>query len=369
MHNILDYLTWRGDLAFSGKHPFNEVDDLILARFSYLPFHLIKFSSYETIQTVSQKLLKVKSKDFCWPDDYKLAHLLVDSARFKNLRVFNFVQHHDTKAERQFAAITIRISRRRLYASFMGTDNTIAGWKEDLNLSFMENTPAQLDGVNYIRRLARRYPFSKILIGGHSKGGNIAIYSALENPKSIQRRIISVSNYDGPGFNEKIIQGEHDWKIIERVTTYIAQGSVFGRLLRHPERQLVVLSHGKGIYQHDVYTWEIDGDQFVSARSSTRSNIIDAAMTKWISRASMAERKLMTDCIYHIVSFATPDHTIDLSSTPVDWLKKAPSMLAAFAKLPASERKIINDLIKRFAESYYQTVKLSRSTTQKTQKS
>lgn len=361
MTNILNYLTWRGDLPLSSRHPFNEVDDLILARFSYLPFHKISLSRGDTIATVARKMHTFTESDFSLPNDQILIKQLADSARFKNLKVFHFVHHHDPAAERQFAAIAIRLSLRSIYVSYMGTDSTIAGWKEDLNFSFMENTPAQLDAVSYLRYLARRYPLSKFRIGGHSKGGNLAIYAALENPKSVQRRLISVSNYDGPGFNEKNIQGKHDWQAIERVTSFISQGSVFGRLLRHPEKQVVVYSNGKGIWQHDIYTWEIDGDHFVSAEPTRRSNIIDAATTKWFSKASMSERQLMMDCIYRLVSAASPDQTIDITAPASTWLKKAPTMLATFTKLPASERKVINDLLKRFAKAYYETFKLSRA--------
>lgn len=359
MTNILNYLTWRGDLPFSSRHPFNSVDDLILARFSYLPFRKIKLARRETIATVAQKMCSLPASDFCLPNDQALIKCLADSARFRNLKVFGFTDHHDSSTERQFTAIAIRLSIRQIYASFMGTDSTITGWKEDLNFSFMENTPAQLDGVKYIHRLAWRYPLSNLRLGGHSKGGNLAIYAALENPQSIQRRILSVSNYDGPGFNEKIIQGRHDWRMLKRITSFITQGSVFGRLLHHPERQVVVHSNGKGIWQHDIYTWEVDGDHFVSAQSTRRSNIIDAATTKWISRASISERRLMTDCIYRLVSSASPDQTIDITSSAATWLKKAPAMVATFAKLPASERKVFNDLLKRFAKAYYETLKSS----------
>lgn len=34
MSNILDYIKWRGDLTIQND-PFNEIDSLILSRFSY----------------------------------------------------------------------------------------------------------------------------------------------------------------------------------------------------------------------------------------------------------------------------------------------------------------------------------------------
>ena len=37
MANMLDYLKWRGDLSLE-QDDLNEIDNLILTRFSYLPF-------------------------------------------------------------------------------------------------------------------------------------------------------------------------------------------------------------------------------------------------------------------------------------------------------------------------------------------
>ena len=42
MANINDYLLWRGDLPINDKFRFNEIDSMILARFSYLRFDKIK---------------------------------------------------------------------------------------------------------------------------------------------------------------------------------------------------------------------------------------------------------------------------------------------------------------------------------------
>ena len=47
------------------------------------------------------------------------------------------------------------LSGGECYIAFRGTDLTIAGWKEDLNMSFM-TVPSQKEAVAYTERTARR---------------------------------------------------------------------------------------------------------------------------------------------------------------------------------------------------------------------
>ena len=168
MPNIHDYLLWRGDLSLNSS-PFCEIDDMILARFSYMPFSKIELDSVETIETISKKLENFKDEDFSYHGDKELIKLMGKSTRFKNMHVTDFISHTDTKIEKQFAAITIHIDDNNMYISFNGTDDTLVGWKEDFNLSFMENIPSQIDGTNYLKKQAQKND-KFIRLGGHSKG-------------------------------------------------------------------------------------------------------------------------------------------------------------------------------------------------------
>lgn len=168
MPNIHDYLLWRGDLELTSS-PFCEADDMILARFSYMPFNKIEITHYDTIETISKKFKEFKNEDFAYPGDMELINLMGKSNRFKNMHLNDFVSITDVKSEKQFAAVTIHLDDNNMYISFNGTDDSIIGWKEDFNLSFMDNIPSHKEGTNYLEKQAQKNNKS-IRLGGHSKG-------------------------------------------------------------------------------------------------------------------------------------------------------------------------------------------------------
>ena len=184
MANINDYLLWRGDIPISTKYKFNEIDSMILARFSYLLFDRITMKQVETIQSISKKMKDFDNGEFLYNGDKELITYLGESERFKNMLVTDYVKINDTKTEKQFSAITIHISSREMYVSYIGTDSTINGWKEDFNMAFMDNVPCQIAGTEYLEKVSKKHYNKKIRIGGHSKGGNVAVYSTLTSPKN-----------------------------------------------------------------------------------------------------------------------------------------------------------------------------------------
>ena len=254
MSNIIDYIKWRGDLSFS-QAPINEIDNIILARFSYLPFKYIELNDMETIESISNKMKDFDIERFLWDDDKEFIQILGQANRYKNLKTLNYVEIFDGAAEKQFAAITIMLPNKISYISFRGTDSSLVGWKEDFNMGFMENVPSQKEAVNYLNNIAKKNR-DKLIIGGHSKGGNLAVYSAIFCEDKIKNRIERVINADGPGFDKSVIQTENYKKILNKIETYIPQSSIVGRLLEHEEEYQVVKSIQKGVMQHDIYSME-----------------------------------------------------------------------------------------------------------------
>lgn len=168
MPNIIDYIDWRGDISLENSK-FNELDNMIMSRISYLPFEEIKMTEIETIKTISKKFKKVKEEKFNIKDDKKLIEKIGNSNRFKNLLITDYYSSTNYSEEKQFIAITIHLNDKEIYISYGGTDNTLIGWKEDFNLSFMTHIPSQIEGLKYIKNIAKKYE-EKIHLGGHSKG-------------------------------------------------------------------------------------------------------------------------------------------------------------------------------------------------------
>lgn len=359
MANINDYLRWRGDIPISPKFKFNEIDSMILARFSYLRFDKIKMKSRETIASIADKMRFLDDDEFRYNGDSEMIAYLGESIRFKNMVVSDYIENNEKDIEQQFGAITIHISDKELYISYIGTDSSIYGWKEDFNMAFMESVPCQSLGAKYTTQIARKYANKKIRIGGHSKGGNVAIYSAIKAYKDIQSRIIKVYNYDGPGFNKEIVQKYKTNAILRKIETYIPQDSVIGRILNHEEKCTVVLSNEKGIYQHDIYSWQVLRDDLIKSRNLTdASEIINEALNDWLEHTTTEQRKIFFDGIFELF-YATEAQTFGEISQSLS--KNMIKILTAYREITDDDRKIILKMLRLFGKAYVMVVKNKKS--------
>ena len=350
MANINDYLLWRGDIPINEEFRFNEIDSIILARFSYLIFDKIEMNEKETIESISKKMKDFENEEFRYNGDKELITYLGESKRFKNMIVTDYVQTNDKEIEQQFGAITIHISEEEMYISYIGTDSSIYGWKEDFNMTFMENVPCQKEGKKYIEKIAQKYPNKKIRIGGHSKGGNVAIYSAITTSKKLKNRIIKVYNYDGPGFNKNIINKYNNDEIISKIETYIPQDSIIGRLLNHKEKMTIALSLEKGILQHDIYSWQVLRDDLIHSEKNTDiSEDIDKTMTEWIELTTNEQRKIVIDAIFELF-YSTDSETFGEMSKNISI--NLPKILKKYGEIAKEDKEMIKQMIKIIATSY-----------------
>ncbi len=350
MANINDYLLWRGDIPINEAFRFNEIDSIILARFSYLIFDKIEMNKKETIESISKKMKDFENKAFRYNGDKELITYLGESKRFKNMIVTDYVQTNDKEIEQQFGAITIHISEEEMYLSYIGTDSSIYGWKEDFNMAFMENVPCQKEGKKYIEKIAQKYLNKKIRIGGHSKGGNVAIYSAITSSKELQNRIIKVYNYDGPGFNKNIINKYSNNEIISKIETYIPQDSIIGRLLNHKEKMTIAFSLEKGILQHDIYSWQVLKDDLIHSEKNTNiSEDIDKTMTEWIELTTNEQRKIVINAIFELF-YSTDSETFGEMSKNIS--TNLPKVLRKYGEIAKEDKEMIKQMIKIIATSY-----------------
>ena len=347
MSNINDYLKWRGDLSLSSD-AFNEVDSMILARFSYLIFNEINLLPQESIESISKKMNHFKNDEFRYNGDKEMISLLGKSERFKNMIVTDFVEHNDITSEKQFSAITVHISDDELYVSYLGTDNSIYGWKEDFNMAFMQHVPAQAEGKEYLENIANKYPNKRIRLGGHSKGGSVAIFASIFTNKEIQNRIIEVVNYDGPGLEKEVLQKVKGNEIFSKLHTYIPQDSIIGRILEHEEKCTVVESTEKGIYQHDIFSWQVLGKQLITLDAPTSgSEFINKSISQWLKSTTPEQRKIFFDGIFEIFYSSNMNTFSELSST---LSKNIPTFIKTYQGISEKDKKIISSMFVEFGK-------------------
>lgn len=345
MANIFDYLQWRGDLTLE-QDEFNEIDNLILARFSYLPFdELIKENENVSIEELAKRYKKanIKPEDILWKDDVNLLPALEKAERFKNMIAVKYINKIDEEEEKQFSAITVLMPDDTIYVSYRGTDNTIVGWKEDFNMSFKSHVASQLDSVKYLEEIAKEYPNKKLRVGGHSKGGNLAVYAAVFANDSVKNRIINVYNNDGPGFSDEIIKLDEYKNMIKKVHTFIPQSSVFGRLLNHEEKYTVLESVQTGIMQHDLYSWQVLGNEFVRVDEITDgSEFVNETIRGWLSKVSPEQREQFIDTIFAILNNTNAHRMHELSE---NWFVSAKTILKTYKNIDEESKKIITETL------------------------
>ena len=356
MPNIMEYLTWRGDLNFN-QVPINEVDKIILARFSYLPFKDIKIDDKETIESIASKMKRVEIQKFIWKDDKKFIEKIGNTQRYKDLIVSDYSEIVELDTQKQFAAITIWLPNKYKYISFRGTDTSIVGWKEDFNMSFMKNVPSQKEAVRYLNQVGRKYK-NKLILGGHSKGGNLAVYSALFCDKKIKRKIIDIINADGPGFDKSVTETENYKELISKISTYIPQSSVIGMLLEHEEQYQVVKSAQKGIMQHDIYSWQVSATDLIYVKELTNnSKVINKVIRDWLKNITPEQRENIINIIYDITLDAEAQY---LSDFKIDIPKRIKKIVSSYKNINSEDKKEIEKIMKLLFEITIKTLKRNR---------
>ena len=350
MANVCDYVRWRGDLTLE-QSEFNEIDNLILARFSYFPFDkIIRENEIATIKELSRRFSNqdVTKLPILWKDDVELFPLMGNSKRFGGMLATQYINKIDAEQEKQFSAITVLMPDDTIYVSFRGTDNTIVGWKEDFNMSFKSHIASQISAKQYLEEIAKEYPSSKIIIGGHSKGGNIAVYAATFASKDVKDRIINVYNNDGPGFCEDVIETPEYQEILPRVHTYIPQSSIIGRLMNHKEKYTIVESVQKGIMQHDLYSWQVLGKEFVTLKKLTNeSEFIDKTIKDWLENVEPEKREQVIDAVFEILNTTEAQTMKELKA---NWFANAKTILGTYKNIDSDTKEMVwqtvNELLK-----------------------
>ncbi len=308
--DVFSYLEWRGDLSLP-RNPFNDVDNLILSICSYLNYEGIVPDFGEGAPILFPEAMKIflhlpdsyRHKGLVVPDAIERLVILTSiSPRFQKLRLIGYRSILDKEAETQFAAVSFLLPNDDLFIAFRGTDDNLIGWKEDLNMSFLETIPAQSAATEYLKDAARAYPTLRMRVGGHSKGGNLAIYAAVTAEPSVRRRIIKVYSNDGPGFRRSFLDSPAYKAMEPKLISFIPEASLVGTIFDHDENFYYIRSNANGVFQHDPFTWQIERNFFVVLPEQSKdAKHYTAAAYKWLSSLSEDDRIFFSNTVYLIM--------------------------------------------------------------------
>ena len=355
MSDFFDYLNWRGDLTFD-KVPFNKIDALLLAHLSYSIFDGVVSENFSDRKTLVQV-----AKDFTAAPDYeerinigflinkRTAELMFKSAeseRYRNIELCGYRNIYNEENIEQFAAVTYLIDGKPVIA-LRGTDDTIVGWKEDFNIAWLPQIPAQKDALEYFNEASQAFKDDFILVG-HSKGGNLVINTAVNCGEKLQNRIKEVYNFDGPGFNKEFFTNDDYLAVEQKIMSFYPGFSVVGMIFHHPKNFEIVKSEGFTFWQHDAMNWQINGASFVNEADFTEeSRLFYKAFNEWIDKLNTEQRKNFVETMFCILEASGAKTNNEIES---DALKATARMIAAYAELDRKKKKELRMILSMFKD-------------------
>ena len=348
MGNIMDYISWRGDLSFE-QSQFNEVDNLILACFSYVNLDGISAVTKQKgigLKKLTKEFMKLHTMKELEADKsfIRLAPFMMmemaKSVRFGKCVVRNYVNDIVTEAEQQFAAMEIVLEDGTSYVSFRGTDDTIIGWKEDFNLS-TGVVPAQKRAIEYLQKISE-HTDGMLRVGGHSKGGNLAIYGSVMC-KSAHEKIFEIYSNDGPGFSREFQELPEMKEMMPKIIRIIPEYSIIGTLLEHEKEPVIVASSSKGLLQHDAFSWEVQGPALVRRDSLNKTALrFIEILHKWIDGMDMEQKRLLIEDLFATLQASGYEN---LSEVQSGGLKSLAAMVKRVEKFAPESRGMMQELL------------------------
>lgn len=348
MGNIMDYISWRGDLSFE-QSQFNEVDNLILACFSYVNLDGISAVTKQKgigLKKLTKEFMKLHTMKELEADKsfIRLAPFMMmemaKSVRFGKCVVRNYVNDIVTEAEQQFAAMEIVLEDGTSYVSFRGTDDTIIGWKEDFNLS-TGVVPAQKRAIEYLQKISE-HTDGMLRVGGHSKGGNLAIYGSVMC-KSAHEKILEIYSNDGPGFSREFQELPETKEMMPKIIRIIPEYYIIGTLLEHEKEPVIVASSSKGLLQHDGFSWEVQGPALVRRDSLNKTALrFIEILHKWIDGMDMEQKRLLIEDLFATLQASGYEN---LSEVQSGGLKSLAAMVKRVEKFAPESRGMMQELL------------------------
>ena len=360
MSSIIEYIEKYGGCDFEEK-PFNDVDGLILAQFSYLKFDGIVPGVGKDVEDIYMKdILNDSNYENLYADDRyaknnrALIECMAASKRYGMMRLNYYINLISRRWEMQFSAIVCFVPGDIPVVVYRGTDESIIGWKEDFNMAYMTPIPAQIKAVDFMNFVSERIrgPFR---VAGHSKGGNLAVYASMKSPGSIQSRINRIYSYDGPGFTKEALCDGDYLQIKSRVRKLVPKASLVGMLLQCQEEYSVVESKRIGILQHDPYNWVVDDDDFVHVDNVDELAIIqNKAINEWAQNTDSEEMRLFVNQMFDVVEAIGISDLNDFKGNYAEILKR---FTLEIERLDENTKELMRAVFKSLFNIFIETVK------------
>ena len=342
MENLYSYVKKYGDRTFKAKE-FNDIDNLVFSLLSYLDYShtSINLGNY-TLNYIGKEYFKlydyydIRKLGRSQKDAFKLLEIIIDMPRYKDIVLSDYI--YNTNKNMQFSAITFNISKNLKYICFEGTDELICGWKEDGKLACEFPVPAHVEAINYINNQVKLFG-ANVIVGGHSKGGNLALVSSMFIKSYKRFKIKKIYSNDGPGLRQEEFNSKQFKKIKNRYIHIVPDSSIIGMLLRH-NSHTVVKSHIKNINCHYLTSWHIKDDKLVLGQLSDKSKRLEKSIIQWIENHSDDDKTKMVDNLFKVLEDSNIESVPSMTS-----LKNIFKIIKGIKNIDKQTRDLTIDLI------------------------
>jgi len=297
--NIINYIKKHKDEDFK-EFEFTEVDNLILSLLPNIDFTEIvpSFKSKKiTLKEAVEKLTNKNYKGYFISKIYMMLQIMKSTKRYGNIFLYNFMNLIND--EMQFTALTIKLNDNSIYVAFAGTGTSIIGWEEDFKMAYLYPGASQKYATIYLNKTIGLFD-KNVKVGGHSKGGNLAICSVMNSRFYIKRKITNIYNNDGPGFLKEQVHSKKYKSICNKIKMYVPEQSIIGMILYHVDDYAVVKSKSFNILQHDVFNWQCNNKEFIKTKLTNRSKNIEGKLTKKLEELPISSRINLINNVFDI---------------------------------------------------------------------
>lgn len=352
MSDMIAYLKAYGGKSFA-QQALNDIDLLIFAQLSYCDF--LSVPAGATLCEAAQIMLHTqKSADdteqrfsFQREDDEKLLLWVAAASRYCGVTVRAFERKYDAE-NMQFAALCLRAAGKEMIV-YRGTDNTLAGWKEDFDLCFRLPVAAQTEALRFCCERAAESDLP-LIVCGHSKGGGLALYAALYGEETLRARMEQVISFDGvglPAAQLKCFEENAQYApILSRIRVILPESSVVGVIFPQPGTVRTVDCRSVSLLQHYAFNWLVEGADFIDSERTLFSRAAAIAIDEFLSQLSMGEREQVVTLMYEIIR-STKAHTIE--DVLRGWIKNTvPVAKTVLEKLDTDTAKLYLKVITSF---------------------
>lgn len=313
MANILDYIKIRGNKTFL-EEPLNEVDELIFSHLSYIDFETTSegYNLFDAYKESKTNKIDKHIKPYRWArmDSDKTYHHIHNSRRFKDVILVHQINLISEQQKTQFNVTCFKITDTHYCIAFRGTDETVIGWQEDLMLCYQEEIPAQHYAKQYLEQTINNFE-GTFSLSGHSKGGNLAIYAGCTQQKLHQQRIISIRNYDGPGFLNTVVLNPDFSENQFKITNFITENSIFGNILSPIGKQIIIKSSAFKYFEHQILSFMVTGTTLYSTHSlSSEAIIIKESIKSFLDRQTLEERQKVIELVFLNIDQALTNYNV-----------------------------------------------------------